>query len=130
MEKIYVYFGTEKAAQMLCEALAKALRGNGYHQEVETGSMVGPSVYEFVSNPDGEASRVISLKLDHRAGDPGEAEVSLETESSGPEVAQVVADGVFGLLAHHSRGLLESIDDAETRASIVDRLSEVLSDLK
>ena len=73
---------------------------------------------------------MISSKLDHTAGGPGDAEVSLETEASGAEVAQVVADGVFGLLADHSKGLLESIDDAAIRAGIVDRLTGVLAGLK
>ena len=129
MEKIYSYLGSEHDARHLAEHFERGLEGKGYSVRVDAGSAVGPHIMEFGKEV-GESQRIISMLLDHTQGDPGEAAVVLETEEYDQDVAAVVAEGLFGLLAEASRGLLESVDDAATRAQIVDRLSEVLAGLK
>ncbi len=63
-------------------------------------------------------------------GGTGKPEVTSETETAGDVVTKVGTEGVLGLLAESSKRLLESVDDAATRAQIVDRLTEVLAGLK
>jgi len=128
MQRIYQYLGPEHFTVMLAGHFATALQQNGFEQAVEAGSAVGPHVYEYVSHQDG--GPVISLSTDHTQGGPGEMAVTLETEVVDEVVAKVVAEGVLGLLAEASSRLLESVDDAATRAQIVDRLTEVLAGLK
>jgi len=128
MERIYEYLGPEHFTLMLAEEFAGALRANGFERQVEAGSAYGPHVHEYVSTSgDG---KLISLSTDHTRGEPGEMELTLETESLDDDVAKVVAEGVLGLLAAASKGLLESIGDAAIRAQIVDRLTEALAGLK
>jgi len=129
MEKLYSYLASEHDARHLAEHFEAALEASGYSLRVDAGSAVGPHVMEF-GRDDDAAKRIISMSLDHTSGDPGEAEVTLETEEYDQDVAAVVAEGLFGLLAEASRGLLESVDDAATKAKIIDRLSEVLAGLK
>ena len=129
MEKIYSYLGSEHDARHLAEHFERALEGTGYSVRVDAGSAVGPHIMEFGKEV-GESRRIISMSLDHTQGDPGEAAVILETEEYDQDVAAVVAEGLFGLLAEASRGLLESVDDAATKARIIDRLTEVLAGLK
>lgn len=128
MQRIYQYLGPEHFTLMLAGHFATALEANGFTQEVEAGSAVGPHVRAYVSRQDGR--RVISLSTDHTGGGPEEMEVTLETEVLDDVVTKVVAEGVFGLLAEASKRLLESVDDTATRGQIIDRLSEVLADLK
>ena len=128
MQTIYEYLGPEHFTLMLADRFASALEKNGFERRVEAGSAVGPHVHEYVSTTDG--GKVISLLTDHTRGEPGEMELTLETETLDEEVVKVVAEGVLGLLADASRRLLESVEDATTRAQIVDRLTEVLAGLK
>jgi hypothetical protein len=127
MQKIYEYLGPEHFTLMLADQFAAALRKNGFEQQVEAGSAVGPHVHEYVATDGG---KVISLMTDHTRGEPGEMELTLETETVDDEVSKVVAEGVLGLLAEASKRLLESVEDAATRSQIVDRLNEVLAGLK
>jgi hypothetical protein len=60
---------------------------------------------------------------DHTHGEPDEMEVTLETAELDDTVAKVVAERALGLLARASRRLIESVEDAATRAQIVDRLT-------
>jgi len=129
MEKIYSYLGSEHDARHLAEHFETALEARGYSVRVAAGSAVGPHIMEF-GRDDADGGRIISMLLDHTRGEPGDAEVVLETEEYGQDVAEVVAEGLFGLLAEASRGLLESVDDAATKARIIDRLTEVLAGLK
>ncbi|MGD8328055.1 MAG: hypothetical protein PVJ49_01385 [Acidobacteriota bacterium] len=126
MQTIYEYLGPEHFTLMLADKFAEALRKNGFEQRVEAGGALGPHVYEYASNAD----KVISLSTDHTRGAPGEMELTLETEELDAEVAKVVAEGVLGLLAEASGRLLESVADAETRAQIVDQLTDILAGLK
>jgi len=126
MQTIYEYLGPEHFTLMLAEKFAEALRKNGFEQRVEAGGALGPHVHEYASNSD----KVISLSTDHTRGEPGEMELTLETEELDDEVAKVVAEGVLGLLAEASGRLLESVADAETRAKIVDQLTDILAGLK
>ena len=128
MEKIYEYLGPEHFTQLLAGHFAKALEAQGFECEVSAGSAVGPHVNQYLSESDG--GRVISLSTDHTRGEPGELELTLETEVLDEEVGKVIAQGVFALLAEASGRLIESVDDAATRAQIVDRLTEVLAGLK
>jgi len=128
MEKIYEYLGPEHFTLALAEEFAKALEANGFNQEVEAGSAVGPHVHQYVAP--GDQRRVISLVTDHTRGEPGEMGLTLETEQLDEVITKVVAEGVLGLLAAASGRLLESVNDAAARAQIVDRLSEVLAGLK
>lgn len=128
MQRIYEYLGPEHFALMLAGHFRTVLEANGFTLEVEAGSAVGPHVHQYVSRQDGR--RVISLLTDHTGGGPAEMEVTLETEALDDVVTKVVAEGVVGLLAEASKGLLESVDDAAARAQIIDRLTEVLAGLK
>lgn len=128
MQRIYEYLGPEHFTSMLARHFAKALEANGFVQEVEAGSAVGPHVREYVSRQEGR--HVISLSTDHTGGGPEEMAVTLETEALDEVVTNVVAEGVLSLLAESSKGLLESIHDAAARAQIIDRLTEVLAGLK
>jgi hypothetical protein len=129
MEKIYSYLGDEHFARHLATHFETALEGNGYSMRVDAGSAVGPHIMEYAKGEADEA-RIISLSIDQTSGDPGEAAVILETEEFDQDVAAVVAEGLFGLLADASKRLLESVDDAATKAQIVDRLTEYIAGLK
>ena len=86
MQRIYEYLGPEHFTLMLAGHFAKALEANGFVQEVEAGSAVGPHVYEYVSRQEGR--RVISLSTDHTGGGPEEMEVTLETEVVDSQVSK------------------------------------------
>ena len=129
MERIYSYLGLEHNARQLAQHFEKALEANGYSVIVDAGSAVGPHVMEFGKDV-GDERRIISMSLDHTRGEPGDLEVVVETEEFDEDVAAVVAEGLFGLLAEASRRLLESVDDAATKAGIIDRLTQVLAGLK
>ena len=129
MEKIYSFLGAEFSARLLAGHFETALEANGYSVRVDAGSALGPHVIKYGKDNNGE-DRIISLSLDHTRGEPGDVEVVLETEEYDQDVAAVVAEGLFGLLADASRRLLESVEDAAARAQIIDRLTEVLAGLK
>ena len=129
MEKIYSYLGDEHFARHLATFFETALETHGYTVRVDAGSALGPHVIEYGKGKADEG-RIISLSIDHTSGDPGDAEVILETEEFDQDVAAVVAEGLFGLLARASKRLLESVDDAATKSQVVDRLTEYIAGLK
>ena len=102
MERIYSYLGPEHSVNLLARHFESALESQGYSCRVDAGSAVGPHVMEFAKGG-AEEGRIISMSLDHTRGEPGDLEVVLETEEYDQDVATVVAEGLFGLLAETSR---------------------------
>lgn len=122
METTYEYLGNEHFVDVIREAFANVLEQRGYHMEVGAAGPGGPHVYEFRQD-----NVVVAVKVDDRAGEKWEAELSVESEGHREELETIVTQVITQLLAELSTRLIESVVDEASRAKLAHELSRVIA---